>query len=184
MSSQMILWTSSKHIHSWMRLYLPLSIDPGSWERWSGMYLQVESCPHHSCQFVLLVLLRILSNSVNILGMLGMNPTRNDGSAEQMLQNSLSSFQDRKKLQSFPTMLCWNRISEEMLCGEGWPACWLVGQYLRQFCRKLWARTSRLARDMYTGYKHVCQDMFTGYGDVCRDMYWYVLMLTEVYRQK
>lgn len=184
MSSRMILWTSSKHIHWWMRLYLPLSIGPGSWERWSGMYLQVDSCPHRSCQVVLISLLRILSNSVNILGVLGMNPARSDGSTEQMLQNSLSSFQDRKKPQPFPTTLCWNGILKEMLCGEGWPPCWLMGQCLRQLCSKLWARISRQPRDMYTGYKHACQDMFTGYEDVCWDMYWYVLMFTEVYTQK
>lgn len=50
---------------------------------------------HCSCQVVLIVLLRILLNSVNILGVLGINPSRNNGSTEQMLQNSLSSFQDR-----------------------------------------------------------------------------------------
>lgn len=184
MSSRMILWTSSKHIHWWTRLYLPLSIDPGSWEQWSGTYLQVDSCPHCSCQVVQIVLRRILSNSVNILGVLGMNPARNDGSAKQMPQNSLSSFQDRKKPQSFPTALCWNRILEEMQWRERWPACWLMGQCLRQFCRKIWAGISRQPRDVYTGYKHVCQDMFTGYEDVCRDMYWYVLIFREVYRQK
>lgn len=169
----MILWTSSKHIRWWMRLYLPLSIDPGFWERWSGAYLQAESCLHHSCQDVKTVLLRIFSNSVNILGVLGINPTGNDGNTEQMPQNSLSIFRDRKKLQSFPAMPGWNRILEEKLCREGWPACWLMGQCLRQLHRKLRARISGQPRDMYTGYKHVCQDMFTGYEDVCQDMYWY-----------
>lgn len=37
---------------------------------------------------------------------------------------------------------------------------------------------------MYTEYKHAYQDMFTVYEDVCCDMYWYVLLFTEVCRQK
>lgn len=147
------------------------------------MYLQVDSCPHCSCQVVLIVLPRIL-NSANILSVLGMNPARNDGRTEQMPQSSLSSSEDRKKPQCFPTMLCWNGVLEETLCGEGWPACWLMDQCLRQLCRKLWARISGQPSDMYTGYKHACQDMFTGYEDVCWDTYWCVLMFTEVYRQK
>lgn len=121
MSSQMILWTSSKHIHWWTRLYLPLSIDPGSWEQWSGTYHQVNSCPHCSCQAVLIALLQIPSNSVNVLGTLGMNPARNGGRAEQMLRNSLSSFQDRKDLSPFQPRRAETGCCRKCCAGKVYP---------------------------------------------------------------
>lgn len=59
---------------------------------------QGNSCPHGSSQVVLAALLQIHPNSVNVLGVPGMNPARSGGRAEQMLRNSLSSFRDRKDL--------------------------------------------------------------------------------------
>lgn len=62
---------------------------------------RVNSGQHCSCKAVLIALLQIPFNSINVLVVLGMNPARNGGRAEQILWNSLSSFQDRKDLSLF-----------------------------------------------------------------------------------